>query len=158
MSQLRADFEAGSYRNNIILGDSGYRCTPYLITPLLNPISHAEKKFQKGFIKTRNIIERVFGAWKRRFPIIGMSMIPFYNHLQCYTYFYYITFPEMRMFIDDALAVIVATAVLHNVCIGSPLPPPILYEELLQPDEIYHGSQPNIQTGTRRAIIEHFFN
>lgn len=137
MSQLRAEFEGDVYGNNIILGDSGYRCTPYLVTPLLNPITEPEKRFQKGFIRTRNIVERVFGAWKKRFPIVGM---------------------KLRMNIEDALVVIIATAVLHNVCIRTNLPPPIPYEELIQPDDQYNGPQSNNQTRTRNAIITHYFN
>lgn len=65
----------------------------------------------------------------------------------------------MRLNIDDALVIIVATAVLHNVCIKTILPEPIPYEEFIQPDELYNGYQPNnTQAITRNAIIENYFN
>ncbi|XP_062552994.1 putative nuclease HARBI1 [Armigeres subalbatus] len=135
LSQLRAEFESGMYHHNIILGDSGYRCTPYLITPLLNPTTGPEKSFQKGFIRTRNIVERVFGAWKRRFPIIGM---------------------KIRSNVEDALVTIVATAVLHNVCINTRMPPAVQHEEFVQPDEHFDAPQMNNQM-TRNNIIANYF-
>jgi len=37
-----------------------------IITPLLNPLTNAEKNYNKAHIKTRNIVERVFDVWKSK--------------------------------------------------------------------------------------------
>lgn len=44
------------------------------ITPFINPKTHPEKKYNSSHIKTRNTIERLFGAWKRRFPCLGSEL------------------------------------------------------------------------------------
>jgi len=49
-----------------------------LFTPLRNPIRPAEQKYNKSHIRTRNIIERAFGLWKRKFPCLrrGLANAP----------------------------------------------------------------------------------
>lgn len=41
-----------------------------MFTPLRNPITPSEQKYNKSQIRTRNIIERTFGLWKRKFPCL----------------------------------------------------------------------------------------
>ncbi|KAF5289832.1 hypothetical protein FQR65_LT11718 [Abscondita terminalis] len=72
----------------------------------------SDKEFYNCYIELRSNwrthtivkIENLFGIWKRRFPIMGYGC---------------------RMKLDNALAVIVATAVLHNIARinGEPMPP-----------------------------------
>lgn len=50
--------EAGLFANRWLIGDSAYPCTSYLLTPLLNPTSHDEHRYNEAHIKTRNVIER----------------------------------------------------------------------------------------------------
>jgi len=38
-----------------------------LFTPLRNPVTPSERKYNTSQIRTRNIIERTFGIWKRKF-------------------------------------------------------------------------------------------
>lgn len=41
-----------------------------MFTPLRNPVTPSERKYNKCQIRTRNIIERTFGIWKRKFPCL----------------------------------------------------------------------------------------
>ncbi|XP_042856931.1 protein ANTAGONIST OF LIKE HETEROCHROMATIN PROTEIN 1-like [Penaeus japonicus] len=54
-----------------LLGDSGYACSSYLLTPFFNPGTQ-ERNFNASHINTRNCIERAFGVWKRRFAVLGI--------------------------------------------------------------------------------------
>lgn len=73
-SKLRARCEAGEFGESYLIGDSGYACKSYLITPLANPSTRPEIAFQRAFIRTRIEVEKTIGVWKRRFPILGTSM------------------------------------------------------------------------------------
>ncbi|XP_064486106.1 putative nuclease HARBI1 [Ornithodoros turicata] len=78
----------------ILLGDSGYPCLPYLLTPLLQPRSQAEKRYNTARIKTRNVVERVFGVWKRRFSCLDM---------------------KLQTKVKTSVTIITACAALHNI-------------------------------------------
>lgn len=52
--------------------------------------------YNESQIRTRNVVERSYGVWKRRFPILSLGI---------------------RLDIERVEAIIVATAVLHNIAI-----------------------------------------
>lgn len=103
-SYLKTEFENRHFENSVLLGDSGYALKPYLLTPHLNPLGIAQQRYNESHIRTRNVVERTIGVWKRRFPICAYGS---------------------RLKLENTLAVIVATAVLHNIALemGEDEPP-----------------------------------
>lgn len=79
-----------------ILGDGGYPCQPYLITPFINPSTESQRRFNKSQKTTRITAERGIGCWKRRFPCIKTGL---------------------GVKLENCPNIIVATAVLHNFAI-----------------------------------------
>lgn len=47
-SMLRARFENQEFGTCVLLGDGGYPCRSYLMTPLLNQRTESEKRYQVG--------------------------------------------------------------------------------------------------------------
>lgn len=145
-SRLRSDLEDGEFEDNLLVGDSGYAIKSFLITPLLNPQTPAENMFNEAQIRTRNPIERLFGIWKRRFPILALGI---------------------RLNIEKVEAVIVACAVLHNIAIQMNDEDPILNNDEIEAAITFtnnvnngvinrdnnHGLNDNI----RRALITQYF-
>ncbi|GBP31241.1 Putative nuclease HARBI1 [Eumeta japonica] len=95
LMQSPTQCENGVYGNRWLIGDSAYPCKPYLLTPLLTPVSQNEINYNRAHIKTRNTIERCFGVWKRRFPVLSL---------------------KIRLCLATTQAVVIATSVLHNIC------------------------------------------
>lgn len=61
-SAIRRKFETGEMGSKLLLGDSGYGVTKYLIPPLLHVVTDVEQLFNESQIRTRNPIERCFGV------------------------------------------------------------------------------------------------
>ncbi|XP_030749237.1 putative nuclease HARBI1 [Sitophilus oryzae] len=95
-SQVKREFETGRYGRYILVGDSGYALKKYLMTKLLETNTDAENLYNESIIRTRNVVERQYGVWKRRFPILKNGM---------------------RVKLETAMDIIVATAVLHNIAL-----------------------------------------
>ncbi|CAN7977082.1 unnamed protein product, partial [Ixodes persulcatus] len=59
-----------------LLGDMGYGCLRFLMTPLAEPgaPNSPGDRYNKAQIRTRNSVERAFGVWKRRFPCLDMRL------------------------------------------------------------------------------------
>ncbi|KAI4455231.1 hypothetical protein MML48_9g00013038 [Holotrichia oblita] len=93
-SAIRAQIEAGDFPNCVLIGDSGYPLKKYFLTPHPNPQTHGEILYNESLIRTRNMIERTIGIWKRRFPILAYGL---------------------RLKLETSLTTIIATSVLHNI-------------------------------------------
>lgn len=107
-SNVKNQFEQGM-PNSLILGDSGYALEKYFMTPLDNPVTPGELRFQESLIRTRNCIERCIGVWKRRFPCLSVGL---------------------RRKITNIQDIVIATAILHNVAVNQGDPLPDINEEL----------------------------
>jgi hypothetical protein len=54
----------------VMLGDSGYACRPYLLTPFRQPRLQMKQRFNRSHISTRSTIEGTFSIWKQRFRML----------------------------------------------------------------------------------------
>jgi len=59
-SKICAKSESGEIGERLMLGDGGYACRHYLLTPLLQTTCAAEEKYNKAQIQTRNPIARLY--------------------------------------------------------------------------------------------------
>ena len=85
-----------SLDDGVLLGDSGYACSLFLMTPFNNPRNPSQEAYNTAHTKTRVVIEQTFGRWKRRFHVLHS---------------------EVRMAPEKVCLIIGACAVLHNIAI-----------------------------------------
>ncbi|KAK4887449.1 hypothetical protein RN001_003720 [Aquatica leii] len=95
-SRIKTTFASGNIGNSVLLGDSWYANTNYLLTPIADVTTPTQNLYNESQIRTRNTVERCFGVWKRRFPVLSLGM---------------------RVSLRKSEAIIAATAVLHNIAI-----------------------------------------
>ena len=88
--------EAKELGSGYLLGDSAYSCKPYLMTPIANPATAAEHRYNSSQTKTRNVVDRAIRVWKRRSPCLALALSTTLN---------------------ARLSVVVATAILNNLAI-----------------------------------------
>ena len=67
-------FQDGVFDEAHLLGDSGYPCTSYLLTPFAHPEGQCEMRFNAAHKSTRCTIERAFGILKRRFYCLQLVL------------------------------------------------------------------------------------
>lgn len=107
-SSIHQRFDRGDFGRYILIGDSGYANTHFLATPFTAAnanlrMDRAAQNFNRSVISTRNVVERQYGLWKRRFPVLAYGL---------------------RLKTVNCQKVIVACAVLHNLAIDSREPGP----------------------------------
>ncbi|XP_052002406.1 putative nuclease HARBI1 [Xyrauchen texanus] len=79
--------------SGVLLGDKGYACQTFLLTPFADPQTAAQRTYNLGHARTRARIEMAFGLLKSCFQCL--------HHL--------------RVTPDRACDITVAGAVLHNI-------------------------------------------
>ncbi|XP_069704252.1 putative nuclease HARBI1 [Periplaneta americana] len=135
-SRICAQFERGEH-DGILLGDSGYACRPFVLTPLLNPQTESEEAYNVAHKRARNIVERTFGCWKKKFPCLSKK------------------FSLTKL--ETVTTVIVATVVLHNIAADHGLLEEPLLHEVENEDEGHHPPPQPLGAIARRAIIQQYF-
>ncbi|XP_041346722.1 putative nuclease HARBI1 [Gigantopelta aegis] len=146
---LAQQFETGHIKDGWLLGESGYSLKPWLMTPVSNPTTRQERAYNRSHKITRCSCERAFGVWKSRWRCLhksggGMMFVP-----------------------DGCVYVIVATAVLENICKERNIPCPDNGEDECESsdeeeeddehDATYHQ---HLRDGaiTRQQLIQIYFN
>ncbi|WAQ96676.1 HARB1-like protein [Mya arenaria] len=115
--------------HSYLLGDSGYPCKRWLLTPYVNPQPGAQTRY--------NRVERGIGQLKRRWGILN---------------------GEIRLKPEKACKVIIACAVLHNICKRRNIP---LLDILPNPagqgmnQSVYAGPQEGLRY--REFVAQSFF-
>lgn len=136
-SRLKMRFETGGLQGCLI-GDSGYPCTPYLLTPLLVTHTPAERRYNRAQMFVRNKIECCIGVLKRRLLCLkkGLAYTP-----------------------TKVSAFVCACAVLHNIAVmtNDPIPEDGDVRERVVP--VQQLAQPQHGRGAvfRRAFIARHF-
>ena len=92
-STLKIRLQSGMLQG-LLLGDKGYPCKEYLLTPLHVARTLPEERYNSALCQTRNTVERTFGVWKRKFPCLKRTLAT-----------------KLR----TTTAIIIATAILHNI-------------------------------------------
>uniref|UniRef100_A0A914UYC8 DDE Tnp4 domain-containing protein n=1 Tax=Plectus sambesii TaxID=2011161 RepID=A0A914UYC8_9BILA len=89
-------------KKGLLLGDSAYMLTPFIMKPLPAPTTDPELSYQEAFLTTRATVERAFGQLKQRWNCLHQKLR--YRPEQCCT-------------------IIIACFCLHNFAIRRHLPP-----------------------------------
>ena len=129
--------------NGWFLGDSGYPLRPNLLTPIISPATPSERRYNKAFLKTRKTIECAFGVWKSRWRSMDKT-----GGTLCYL-------P------DRVCRSVVATMVLHNICIDHNLIwqiDPIEQESIIAADVHPPDSVTYSASSIRNSVITNYFD
>ena len=122
----------------MLLGDSGYPCRQYLMTPIRDPQTRPQRNYNVAQIRTRNTVERMFGTWKRLFPCLSTTI---------------------RTKLQTTLTIIVATAVLFNFIRSrnDPLDEPEHFPGDEEEMNDIHAGERILGNAVRQALImQHF--
>ncbi|XP_063915470.1 putative nuclease HARBI1 [Zophobas morio] len=146
-SSVMTRFESGEFGDNCVLvGDSGYPCKSYLLTPLAQTRTRAENLYNEAQIRTRNPVERSYGVWKRRFPGLAMGL---------------------RTNLKTTQVIITATAVLHNIACDEREDEPWVNADEQRAIDLVNNNPPDVDdirnnrhdnNFFRQQLINNYFN
>ncbi|XP_037784295.1 putative nuclease HARBI1 [Penaeus monodon] len=143
-SHICQELEDGKLDGHL-LGDNGYPCRKYLLTPIIDPNNIHEQSYNVAHIKTHKTIERAFSVLKRRFSCLGK---------------------KLRTSLETTKVIIVACAILHNLAIQYRVAEPEIYVDDSNENPvdlmIHHPDPPNTQRNIegnvrRQEIINQYF-
>nr|XP_055049589.1 putative nuclease HARBI1 [Misgurnus anguillicaudatus] len=133
----------GQYGDGWLLGDRAYPLHPWIMTPVQNPRSLAEERYNQAHCSTRNVIERTFGLLKSHFRVLDRT-----GGALLYS-------PE------KVCQIVVACCMLHNIAVRAGMPVEAI-EELMAEDEDPGQNPEPVQTGdgrqTRDLLIRTYFS
>ncbi|XP_060571376.1 putative nuclease HARBI1 isoform X2 [Ruditapes philippinarum] len=123
--------------DHYLLGDSGYPCERWLLTPYLNPQQGSQTQYNSAHKSTRAKVERGIGQLKGRWGVLHS---------------------EIKMNPEKVCKLIVCCGVLHNLCKSRNIPMPldILHNDHNQPPTIVH-SGPQDGLKYRDYVAETYF-
>uniref|UniRef100_A0A8C9ZE55 Putative nuclease HARBI1 n=1 Tax=Sander lucioperca TaxID=283035 RepID=A0A8C9ZE55_SANLU len=122
----------------IPLGDKGYPLTEYLITPLANPQTEQERRFNSMHTRTRTTVERCVGLLKGRWLCLESA-----GRTLLYT-------PE------KASNIIMACGVLHNIALENGVPFNEVQPHDPMPRDLWPQQPPLGALQRRQDLILHF--
>ncbi|XP_052226180.1 putative nuclease HARBI1 [Dreissena polymorpha] len=121
--------------DHFLLGDSGYPCKRWPLTPYVRPANNAQEAYNRAHKLTRSKVERGIGQLKRRWGILH---------------------GEVRLAPEKTCKVIIACAVLHNICKLHGVPDvDDLPEDPVRNDGIHVGPEDGLRF--RDIICEQYF-
>lgn len=134
-SRIKERFQQNEFGDSVLLGDSAYPQCKYLMTPINNPQGEAENRYQESHVRTRNVVERAFGVWKRRFNILSCGI---------------------RCDLHLAQQIVVATAILYNIASQRDS---ISYQDVDNDEGVNVVPMENqLGNNTREPFVEYFRN
>ncbi|KAJ1201716.1 hypothetical protein NDU88_005522 [Pleurodeles waltl] len=146
-STINQHFQDGRYGNGRLVADQGYGIQPWIMTPIANPSTRAERAYNEAHRRTCTIFEHTFAILKSRFRCLDITR----GSLLCS--------PEM------VCKIILTCAILHNIYVRRNIS---LYEpdqQMPEEDEEEgavrenEGEHPNTAAGLRRRqhIVQNVF-
>ena len=122
-----------------LLGDSAYGLKTNLMTPIPSPTTPGQRRYNRAFVKVRKTIECSFGIWKSRWRSMDKT-----GGFLSYS-------PE------KCCKIIMATMVLHNICINHGLDTDIdTLDEQIHETHTPHSSGNGVLM--RQEIVSTFFD
>lgn len=138
-SKIKTRLEEADLQSYLLIGDQGYACSRYLLTPVRFPRTDGERHYNYHFIQARTCVERTFGILKSRFSVLGPDS-------------------RIRLKPEKVSAVVVACSFLHNLCLEWNIPEDIHIVNEVQAFDQGSPSQNLIGNSFRSVLIRRFFD